>query len=378
MKIGPCGVIARACQKIGAECHAPGAVRTPVGLHSAAMAERFTASTLIVRPMVHAATTAGVDIRDLLEAHGAPPDRLLEPDGRVPHELAIALWEELPRRTRDDAFGLHLAQQVPRGAYDVLDYAMRHAATLGDGYRAFLRYQRLVHDAASFEMQVDGPVARLMHIWRGPQKLPRHLNEFVLALLLLRGRMILGEDWVPLEVAFPDPAPANTLEIQRLFRAPIHFGRPISELAFDRRLLDRPLPVADAALTSVLDRYAQVLLGQLPAQESFPDQVRRHVLKSLSAGIPEAELLARQLGLSKRSFFRRLQEQGTSYQRLVDEIRRDLTLHHLREGRLSLSEIAFLLGYSEVSTFHRAFRRWTGQSPAEYRRGLTATSGFSS
>lgn len=91
--------------------------------------------------------------------------------------------------------------------------------------------------------------------------------------------------------------------------------------------------------------------------------------------MPEAERVARQLGLSKRSFFRRLQEHGTSYQQIVDEIRRDLTQHHLREERLSLSEIALLLGYSEVSTFHRAFRRWSGQSPAEYRRSLVEQPG---
>jgi AraC-like DNA-binding protein len=338
------------------------------------MAKRFTVGALIVRAMARAAAAAGIDITDVLEAHGTSLDRIQDPDARLPHELALALWQEMPRRTGDDAFGLHLAQQIPRGAYEVLDHAMRHAATLGDGYRAFLRYQRLAHDAAAFGMEVEGPVARLVHVWRGPQVLPRHLNEFVLASLLFRGRMILGEAWDPLEVRFPHPAPANTREHQRLFRAPIHFGRPISELVFERQLLDRALPVADAALTVVLDRYAQLLLGQLPAQESFLDQVRRHVLKSLSAGVPEVESLARQLGMSKRSFFRRLQEQGTSYQRIVDEIRRDLTLHHLCEGRLSLSEIAFLLGYSEVSTFHRAFRRWTGQSPAEYRRGLAGNS----
>ena len=233
-----------------------------------------------------------------------------------------------------------------------------------------MRYQRLLHDAGSFSLEEEGPVARIQHVWRGAGTLPRHTNEFILASLLIRGRRYLREEWAPLEVCFQHPPPANTREHQRLFRAPIRFGHPINQLSFDRSLLDRRLPVADLTLSPVLERFAQLLLGQLPSQESFLDQVRRAILQSLSTGIPEAELLARQLGLSKRSFFRRLQEHGTSYQRLADELRHELTLRHLREGKLSLSEIAFMLGFSEVSTFHRAFRRWTGQSPAEYRRAL--------
>jgi AraC-like DNA-binding protein len=336
------------------------------------MRDRFTIAAPMVRLIIGMATEAGVDVSDMLSAHGFDAARLQEPDARVPHDLTIHLWEELPRRAKDDAFGLHLARRLQRGVDDVTDQVMRHAATLGDAYRLFMRYQRLLHDAAPFEMEVGDSSVRLVHAWtrRGRHALPRHLSEFVIAALLVRGRICLKEEWTPLEVRFPHPAPASTREHQKLFRAPIHFEQSLSELIFHRRILDRPSPTADPALSTVLHRYAESLLGQLPEQGDFLDMVRRPILQGLSGGVPAAERVARQLGLSKRSFFRRLQEHATSYQQIVDEIRRDLTLHHLREGRLSLSEIAFLVGYAEVSTFHRAFRRWSGQSPAEYRRSL--------
>lgn len=361
-------IIARACQRIGPECHgARGQVRFP------AMPQRFTVTALVPRFLVQVASKIGVDVSDLLARYGVDAEQLRAPDSRVPHEFLAALWEELPRRSGDEAFGLRLAQRLPHGTYDVLDHMMSHAPCLGDCYRGFMRYQRLIHDAGSFSMEEQGSVVRLMHIWRGPGVLSRHINEFILASLLLRGRAYLREEWVPLEVYFQHARPDDIREHQRLFRAPLHFGHPINELRFERHLLDRRLPVADPTLGPVLDRFARLLLEQLPVQEQFLDQVRRAILQNLSTGIPEAEPLARQLGLSKRSFFRRLQEQGTSYQRLVDDLRRNLTLRHLQEGKLSLSEIAFLLGFSEVSTFHRAFRRWTGQRPAEYRRSLAGS-----
>lgn len=338
------------------------------------MSQRFTVTALVARYLAGVAARAGVVIHDLLDAHGVSPQRLREPDARIPHELVRALWEELPRRLGDDAFGLHCAQELPHDVYDVVDLAMGHAPTLGESYRTFMRYQRLVHDAASFGLEEAGPVVRLVHIWPGSDPLPRHINEFVMAALLVRGRKHLRQEWAPLEVCFQHAAPADTREHQRLFRAPVRFGHPINEMTLDRALLERPIPVFYPELGAVLDRFAQVLLGNLPARGGFLDEVRRGVLLRLSTGPPEADVLARQLGLSKRSFFRRLQELGTSYQQVVDELRRDLTLRYLREGKLSLSEIAFALGYSEVSTFHRAFRRWMGQSPAEYRRSLASGS----
>jgi AraC-like DNA-binding protein len=334
----------------------------------AGMTARFTVTAQAVRRMVDAAASKGVDVSDFFAAHGLDASRLADPEARFPHAFTIALWEELPRRTGDDAFGLHVAQREPRATHEVIEHVMRHAPTLGECYRRFMRYQRLGHDSGSYLLEVDPPVARLVHAWPGPGALPRHLNEFVVAMLLVLGRRYLHEEWSPIEVSFPHPEPADTRELRRLFRAPLRFGRPASELVFDRALLERPSRSADPSLGAVLDRYAQLLLEQLPAQDGFMDQVRRAVLKSLDAGVPEAEDLARQMGLSRRSFFRRLKEQGTSYHQLTDELRRDLTLRHLRDGRLSLSEIAFVLGYSEVSTFHRAFRRWTGQSPKAYQR----------
>jgi AraC-like DNA-binding protein len=336
--------------------------------YTRAMSRPYTVTAIVVRFLAGAAAAARVDIGDILAAHGVDATRLAETDGRVPHQLGVALWEELPHRAGDEAFGLRLAQRLPRGAYGVLDYAMSNATTLGDSYRIFMRYQRLIHDATPFELIIEGSLARLVHVWRGPGKLPRHLNEFLIASLLVRGRMYLHEDWAPLAVSLPHGRPASAREHQRLFRVPVQFGQPISELTLDRHLLDRRLPAADAGLMDVLDRYVQVLMGQVPAREDFIGQVQRSLLKSLSSGVPEAAVTARGLGMSKRSFFRLLQQHGTSYQQVVEQLRRDLAMRHLVEGQLALAEIAFMLGYSEVSAFHRAFRRWTGQSPAEYRR----------
>ena len=125
---------------------------------------------------------------------------------------------------------------------------------------------------------------------------------------------------------------------------------------------------ADAALAQVLDRYVRERIERAPTEDDFATLVRSTIRRAVGSGDLGAEHAARSLGVSTRTLHRRLREQRTTYQRLLNDVRRDAALVHLEEGRLSLGEIAFVLGYSEPSAFHRAFKRWTGETAASYRR----------
>ncbi|HYY42110.1 MAG TPA: helix-turn-helix domain-containing protein, partial [Pyrinomonadaceae bacterium] len=169
-------------------------------------------------------------------------------------------------------------------------------------------------------------------------------------------------------VSFQHPQPADTTEHRRIFRAPVHFDQPRNELVLDRALLALPLARADAGLCALLDRHAQELLARLPQRDDTTAQVRRLLSDALSGGDPNIAAVARQLGLSARTLQRKLRAEGTSYQDLLDLMRRDLARRYLQERDMAVCEVAYLLGFSGPSAFHRAFRRWTGVTPKEFRQ----------
>jgi AraC-like DNA-binding protein len=172
----------------------------------------------------------------------------------------------------------------------------------------------------------------------------------------------------PRGVALTYARPPDVTEHTRVFGAGVRFSQPYACLEFDRALLDLPLQGMDPNLAAVLDRFAQHRLEELPRPVDLVDDLSQRIGQALRGTIPDAATLARQMGMSARTLSRRLHERGLTYQEVVDQARRELALRHLLNKDLKVIEVAFLLGFSEVSTFYRAFRRWTGTTPAAYRR----------
>jgi AraC-like DNA-binding protein len=164
------------------------------------------------------------------------------------------------------------------------------------------------------------------------------------------------------------PAPADSTDHARFFRAQVHFAVGQNALVLSPRLLETPCARADPALVAVLDRYAADRLEQMPRSNSVADRVRTVLVDELRGGEPSASRLAARLKMSVRSLNRLLAAEDTSYHELLDGLRRDFAERHLAGDQMSISEVGFLLGFSELSSFHRAFKRWTGRTPAQFRQ----------
>jgi AraC-like DNA-binding protein len=177
--------------------------------------------------------------------------------------------------------------------------------------------------------------------------------------------------WAPTQVKFAHPAPSVVREHERVFQAPIRFTAGENALVFPSELLHLPCRTADPGLLAVLSRHADQILSVLPQTDSWSDRIRRTAAEELGRGTAPVEQVARRLGLSVRSLQRRLAEEGTSYTELLDGIRHELAVRYFRDSRLSIAQIALLLGYAETSSFDRSFRRWCGMSPSDYRAGKT-------
>lgn len=336
----------------------------------------MTVSTRSVRPVTERLRALGIDAAAVFASIGCDPALLDDPEGRIPHQMALALWREAAERSGDADFGLHAAEQIRPGVFDVLDYATRSSATLGEGLQRLVRYHRVLHDVAVVQMSDDGRQVKLAHaLPDAAGVLPRHPAEFIVAAWLVVARQATGEDFAPLEVTFRHSPPSELAEHDRLFRAPIRFDSSANAIVFPNALLGLPLIKSDPGLCAVLERQLSEFLRAMPSASSLTARVRDVVTKDLSTAPPSAAAAARKLHMSRRTLQRQLQAERTNFTELVDGLRRELAARYLRQPDLAIAEVAFLLGFSEASAFHRAFKRWQGVTPAAYRTQLTVAEG---
>ncbi len=316
------------------------------------------------------AASAGVPPPELLHAAGLDPALLADPDAYLLPSQEIRVWAEAVRLTGDQDFGLHLAEWAARSSehlFDVLTFAVRSCPTLGEHYRLAGRYIRLIHEGTYLSLEEEGDVARLVHGHSPEQIGPRHPVEGMLALALLLGRGEVGAEFVPESVCFAHARPDRVSEQERVFGAPVHYGCPRNELVLARALLERPQRRAELRLLAILDRQLGNLLSGLPESRRFRDVVKRCMMDELPEREPVVAVIAKKLHMSARSLQRRLQSEGTSFAEVLSDLRRDRALRYLQDQRISIAEVAFLLGFLDATAFHRAFKRWTGTTPAKYR-----------
>jgi AraC-like DNA-binding protein len=245
-----------------------------------------------------------------------------------------------------------------------------NSETYGDALAHLVRYLQLWTDAVEFSLTSDACEARLVYIYAAGAPTPdlrRQESEHMLSTMLHVGRQLTGRQWKPSAVCFEHERPRVIAVHKRVFLAPVHFGCARTELVFPARLLDLPLPKADPALAALLQRNASALLGSAADRSTFADQVRHEISKVSAPGDLQLAAIARKLGTSARTLQRRLGAEGISFHQLVRETRSTLAQNYLRKGELAICEIAYLLGFSQPSAFHRAFYRWTGTTPRTFR-----------
>ena len=319
-----------------------------------------------LRPLLSGLTTLGYDPHAFLHTQGIGSHMLLDPDATVPMSACVGLLAEGARATGDDDVGLHVAEQAELGSFDVHFYAMVSSPTLGTAFERVCRYQRLIHESSQVRLEKSKDRAILSHRLAGGMAAPRQTAELLLASWVRAGRVATQTMWNPTEVRFAHHAPRDVREHQRFFGAPVHFAASENALVLPAALLDLPCRGTDPTLLSILDRYAADRLLVPPAQ-TFADRARIALSEELQAGPVTAQGLAARLNVSVRTLHRTLAAEGMSFKRLLDQLRLEIAERHLLDDRMSVAEIAFLVGFSELSAFHRAFKRWTGRTPVTFR-----------
>jgi len=310
--------------------------------------------------------TLGYDPVPFLHTQSIDSEMLLDPDATVPMSACVGLLAEGVRATGDDNLGLHVAEHAELGSFDVHFYAMVSSPTLGAAFERVCRYQRLIHETSQVRLEKSGDRALLSHRLPGGMAAPRQTAELLLAAWVRTGRVATRTRWRAAEVRFAHRAPRDSREHERFFGAPLRFAAGENALVLPAALLDLPCRHTDPSLLSLLDQYAADRLGG-PRAATFADRARAALSEELQAGNVTAHDLAARLKVSVRTLHRALAAERTSYRRLLDQLRLDIAERHLKDDRMSVAEVAFLVGFSELSAFHRAFKRWTGRTPVTFR-----------
>ena len=322
---------------------------------------------LAARPVIDALAERGIEVEPTLLAAQLSREALASNENRLPHQSMLRLWETAAVAAHDRSFGVHVAEALPTGAYDLFDYVLSAAATVGEGLARLTQYVRLIYDHSDWRLVIEPRQVRLIR--RVAASAPQY-DEFSLTLLLVRSRQSSGTVWTPEQMAFQHEGSTDNRELARVFACPILFGASETEMRFAPSILQLPHRRSDSRLLAILTRYADSLLSSLPSRGDLVASASSAIARQMAKALPSLASTAAAVHLPERTFQRRLAEYGASHSALVGEVRRDLALKYIGDAGLSIGEIGYLLHFSDSTAFHRAFRRWTGEAPTRYRRRL--------
>ncbi|MBS1138558.1 MAG: Transcriptional regulator, AraC family [Proteobacteria bacterium] len=336
---------------------------------------RATVSARIAAIILKGSEAKGVEPSELARGSGFDLALLGDVDARIPLEMENTLWNMAAFRTNDDSFGLHVAELIRPGMFDVLDYVVRTAPTLYIALQRLARYNRLMHDVAEFSLTEHTDTIQVDHYFCTPnQTAVRHAAEFTMAALLVIASQMSGKQPVVLAASFSHASPEDITEFRRIFGVTPQFGTSTNSLILARESVMESVPDADPTLSRIVTSHADQLLAVLEKANpsTLLNQVSHLILKHMSEGKVSLAFVAKELCFSERSLQRALQMEGTTFNGLFEDLRRRTAHDFISDKHLALGEVAFLLGFSEPSAFHRAFKRWTGQTPSQVRQSIRA------
>jgi len=326
-----------------------------------------TCSTSHICMLLKTLEAAGVDTVDVCRACGLKAATLEDANARIPRSQLLRLWRQTARHLPYPHLGIHLGERARPRAANVVTYLAMSSRTLREALERFIRYQRILDEGSCVQLTDEGALT-FIRIQFGSRELPatRDEIEYWTVLLMKYGRWIADFDLPLREVRFSHPAPEDTSEHDRIFGCRLRFDAAESGLLIASAELDRPSLHANPEVARTHERSADACLAGLD-DCSVKRRLRELLATVLERGPVDLRTAATALHIGVRTLQRRLRDEGTSYRQVVDELRRDIALSRLAKTDAPIAEITYLTGFSELSPFYRAFRRWTGKTPVEYR-----------
>ena len=328
---------------------------------------RPTVAAGFARGLIAFAASRGVSDDALHRLSDIAPQDLEDLDSRIPFAKYVALMRAAKALSGDPAFALHFGEAVSIDEMSIACMIGRAAETLLDGFRHVNRYNRLI-----LEVDLAGPDRfRLRHVngevWMvdtrsDPNDFPE-LTESTFARMVCQSRRLYPDRKFVSGLRVTHKEPSYRTAYEHIFQVPIVFGADCNALVTDGSWMSENSRMGARYVFGVLSSHAEHLLERLEKAHSLREQVERVLMPVLHTGEIGAEAIAARLGMAQHTLYRRLKDEGLTFRKVVNDLRRQLAIHYLQGGKASVKETAYLVGFSDPASFSRAFKRWTGRNP---------------
>ncbi|MEM1150410.1 MAG: AraC family transcriptional regulator [Pseudomonadota bacterium] len=326
-------------------------------------------TSLFARKLVGVAGDT-VDQHEILGSVGLDADGPWDPKHMLDEDAFYGMLELLAHRMPDaTALPLTVGEAMRPDEYGALGLAWKAAPNLIGSFGRVARYARLWTSIVKYELQERDDGLLFVEHRKGERRLGMRISvEADLASGVSLSRQVTTPAFAPLQVYFRHPAPSTTQHHEAYFRCPVQFRAGQDAMLLSRESLAVPNALGDEGITQFLISHLEQELSEIKDEPTLGELTKDAIARALSEGPPKMEDIARGLGMSGRSFHRRLADHGLTFQMLAEQTRRELAEGLLRDEQYSLADVAFLTGFSEQSSFTRAFKRWVGHTPASYRK----------
>jgi len=312
----------------------------------------------------------GIDEQKITDAVSCSIDSFSKIDSRLSLDRYHALWHLALEFTKEPNLGLKLAKNPYNEEMGLVAHIFFNSPTLLAGLRQYERYYSLVNEGMHIEVTTDDRLAYVSFISDHAKAYCDADMEHNLAISVIRVKQNISASLSLEAVHFQHAEPKDTSLHELLFNCPVLFNQKHCSLIFKREHLEFKLPKRSAYLYKILIGHIETLSKKFLPKSSFTDKVSTLIKKQLAKDFVDAEHIAEKLFMSRHTLYRKLKQENAHFHELVDDVRKERAYFYLHQDKHSLSEIAFLLGFSELSAFSRAFKRWTGKSPAKYVKSL--------
>lgn len=313
--------------------------------------------------------TYGFEQAAVAKISGIDLSCLDEQDSRLPLDQYQLLWKTALAITHKPALGLELGQVLNTSKIGLVGHVVLNSQTLAEGLEEYCRFFSIVNDAISLTMEVDQEYAYLRFIHLHPEYYCIPDMERTMTLFLYRAKAAFGKKIKWESADFQHAKPSYSNQYKKVFDCPLRFNQNYCQVMIKREYLKLEPAQFNPYIGNAAKQYANNLLRKL-FRRSYADKVKTLIAQGVGSGEADVGHIAERLNTSRQTLYRKLKLEGVSFQCLLEEVRYSLAIEQLKESDLSLSEIAYSIGFSDLSAFSRAFKRWSGDTPKAYRESL--------
>lgn len=340
-----------------------------MSLMQKSMVSGGTLPVAVALKVLQGAARGGFDLQRLFADIGMDPAILADPSARIDRRVFIDLMLAVMQQTEDEFMGFGQGYRTRPGTFSMMAHAVINCATLEKAIRRAAHFYQLfgVEAVARLDKRESEAVI-LFNV--GPVEFHEFITETLVFLSIRFFGWLIGKPIVPMRITLDFPPPPEAEQYKELFPCPVLYGQSRSQIVLDNSYMDMPLVQNALSLSRFLkDSLAQLIDGNFHSV-GLPAQIRAIISKEYGNNFPDFQVICEKLNMTPQTLRRRLKEGNTSYQEIKDSIRKDASIYYLSKPDLSIDEIAMLMGFSEASSFHRAFKKWTNKTPSAFRKEM--------